>query len=73
MSYKKYRLLRKAAEIEDVRRRQTLIADMNAAFSGNKEYMATLEKLYQECVGSVLAVKWEADKGWQDKLKKYQR
>lgn len=43
MPVDKYLIIKKAAEIEEVKSRLTMISDINAAFSGSTEYV---KKLY---------------------------
>lgn len=71
MPIDKYLYIRKAAEVEEISNRVQLISDINAAFTGSKERLSSLQKLYTKIMG--FEVKWEADPNWEDKLRAYQR
>ena len=72
MPYSQYRLLRKAAEIEEIRERLCLISDINAAFSGSKKHTDNLEKEYKRLtLGQKLNS--EPDKDWVERLSRYRK
>ena len=76
MPYNKYRFLRKAAEIEGVRERLSLITDMGAAFSGNREHILDLKKLLKELTGKQILTNTETsnpDPDWEKKLLRFKR
>ena len=77
MPYSQYRIVRKAAELEEIRERNSRIADMNAAFHGNKEHISKLEKTFQEIQGNVLAQQSlenvKPDPDWQSRLNRFKR
>jgi predicted sulfurtransferase len=72
MPYVKYIALRKAAEMEGISNRITLISDINAAFSGNKEHMQKLEKVYNALTG-LDRIKWQKDVDWEKRLSRFKR
>lgn len=72
MPIDKYLYIRKAAEIEEIVGRIQFISDINAAFSGNKDKMTDLQKLYTQAMGFD-ALNWQADPNWEEELKKFQR
>jgi hypothetical protein len=45
------------------------ISDMNAAFNGNKKHTKALEQQYQTLQGS--GIKFEGDKDWVARLKRF--
>ena len=71
MPIDKYLVIRKAAEVEEITNRITLISDMNAAFSGSKDKLEKLQSMYTELMG--FDVKWEADPNWEDRLRQFAR
>lgn len=71
MPIDKYLYIRKAAEIEEIVGRIQFISDVNAAFSGNKDKMVELQKLYTEAMN--FEMEWQADPNWEEKLRSYQR
>ena len=71
--YRKYEIIRKEEEIEDIRRRLNLILDVNAAFNANKEYIGNLEKELQKRTPKSIIIKEEADKDWTTRLSRFQR
>lgn len=71
MPIDKYLYLRKAAEIEEISNRIQMVSDINAAFSGTKEKLERLQKLYIETMG--FEIPCEPDVGWEDHLRIYQR
>lgn len=76
MPIKKYLILRKAAEIEEIMRRMTMISDINAAFSGREDYIKKLRENYHKAIGDTIlhqSLQQKADKDWKERLKKYKR
>lgn len=77
LPYSQYKIIRKAAELEEVRERISRIADMNAAFSGNKKHVDTLEKQFQEIFGNKNMLKpleqATPDPDWQSRLNRFKR
>lgn len=73
MPIDKYLVIRKAAEVEEIIHRITLISDMNAAFFGSTDRVKDLQKTYTQLMGYEEVIKWEADKDWEIKLSKYAR
>lgn len=77
LSYSQYKIIRKAAEIEEIRERLMLITDMNAAFSGNKTHMTSLEKRFQETQKNIVAMEalenTVPDSDWKTRLARFKR
>lgn len=71
MPIDKYLYLRKAAEIEEISNRMQMISDINAAFSGSKERLDSLQKLYIEIMG--FEIPCEPDRDWEERIRIYQR
>lgn len=74
MPISKYLVIRKAAEIEEVRSRLTMISDINAAFSGSDEYIKKLLFLFNQIKGLDKEENINPkDKDWENRLAKYKR
>ena len=75
LSASQYRILIKAAEVEQIRERIHLIEDMNAAFNSNNELINSLRKdLREKTSGSIiLPLNATPDPNWESKLAKYKR
>lgn len=72
MPYLKYVALRKAAEMEGISNRITMISDINAAFSGNEAHVKRLENIYNTLTG-LDRITWEKDINWEKKLSRFKR
>lgn len=75
MPIDKYIVLRKAAQIDEIMARLDMISDINAAFSGNKEYIEDLRKRFNSLTGngSIVGLNDKKDPNWKEKLLKYKR
>lgn len=77
MPYSQYKIVRKAAELEEIRERTSRIAEMNAAFSGNKKLIDALEKRFQEIMNNrgVVAVleNTKPEPDWKERLLRFKR
>lgn len=73
--YSQYKLLRKAAELEEISDRQKLIADMNAAFNANKKHVKELEKTFHKIAGHTALVDAHAkpDTDWKSRVLRFKR
>ena len=73
ISHSQYKLIRKAAELEEIRERLALIADMNAAFNANKKHINHLEKEFHKIAGHNHIVNTPPDSDWKSKLLRFKR
>lgn len=77
MAYPQYKIIRKAAELEEIKERMSLIADMNAAFHGNKKHINSLEKTFQTINGNFVLEQTlqnvKPDPDWQTRLNRFKR
>lgn len=74
MPYMKYLIIRKAAEIDEVESRLTLISDVNAAFSGNEDYIKMLKKLLKELKGhDIIEENVKPTMNWVERLERFKR
>jgi len=71
-SYTKYNVLVKAAEIEEIQGRLTLIRDINAAFNCDTKYTESLMTRLKALTG-YLEISNTPDKNWKERLLKYKR
>jgi hypothetical protein len=71
MPYSQYKIVRKAAELDEIRQRQAFISDSNAAFFGNKKHIQKLEQVYNSVSGS--QVEWKADSDWKSRAMRFKR
>jgi heme oxygenase len=74
-SHSQYKVMRKAAELEEIRERMSLIADMNAAFHGNKKHIQNLEKSFQNILGNnkLEQALNTPDSDWKSRLSRFKR
>jgi heme oxygenase len=77
MAYPQYKIIRKAAELEEIKERMALISDMNAAFHGNTKHVNNLEKTHQSIIGNIVLeealTNAKPDPDWQTKLNRFKR
>lgn len=71
MPVDKLKVLKKAAEINEINSRLALISDVHAAFCANNDHINMLKKVLTQLEGPKII--WEADPDWEERLRKWQR
>ena len=66
-----YKILKKAAEIEEIDHRRMSISDINVAFSGSQDMLERLNNRYNELTNLEEFLNKTPDPNWDEKMKKY--
>jgi hypothetical protein len=72
MPLRKYLIVKRAAEINEIELRMQTISDINSAFSGNNDHINNLMKIRSLIVGHD-QINWAKDKDASERMRRWAR